>query len=100
MNQEIFGGAAIFDAVTEIDFETADAGDALDPRQFRFAFLQSAMGAVAFARDLLQMSPQAVGGSFRQERSKNRKGSCVPATSAGTFTQEAAVLPASFTLRG
>ncbi len=43
VNQEIFRGAAILDAVAEIDFETADAGDALDPRQFRFAFLQGAM---------------------------------------------------------
>ena len=26
VNQQIFGGAAVLDAVTEIDFETADAG--------------------------------------------------------------------------
>ena len=45
VNQEIFGGAAVLDAVTEIDFETADAGDALDPRQLGFALLQRAVGA-------------------------------------------------------
>ena len=77
VNQEIFGGAAVLDAVAEIDFETADAGDALDPRQLRFAFLQRAMGPVAFARDLLQMSPQAFGGSFRQDvRSVGRGHAC------------------------
>ena len=27
MNQQIFGGAAVLDAVAEIDFETADTGD-------------------------------------------------------------------------
>ena len=77
VNQEIFGGAAVLDAVAEIDFETADAGDALDPRQFRFAFLQRAMSAVALARDLLQMLPQAFGGSFRQNvRSVGRGHAC------------------------
>ena len=101
VNQQIFGGAAILDAVAEIDFETADAGDALDPRQFRLALLQRAMSRVALVRDFLQMLPQAFGGgSFRQRRSKCPKGSCVPATSAGTFTQEAAALPASFALCG
>ena len=63
VNQQIFGGAAVLDAVTEIDFETADTGDALDPRQFRFALLQRAMSPVALVRDFLQMSPQAFGGS-------------------------------------
>src|SRR5438445_13863041 len=46
VNQQIFGGAAILDAVAEIDFETADAGDALDPHQLRLAFLQGAMSMV------------------------------------------------------
>ena len=67
VNQQIFRGAAVLDAVTEIDFEPADAGDALDPRQFRFALLQRAMSPVALVRDFLQMSPQAFGGgSLRQ----------------------------------
>ncbi len=63
VNQQIFGGAAVLDAVAEIDFETADTGDALDPRQFRFALLQRAMSPVALVRDFLQMLPQAFGGS-------------------------------------
>ena len=62
VNQQIFGGAAVLDAVAEIDFETADAGDALDSRQFRLALLQRAMGVIALVRDFLQMSPQAFGG--------------------------------------
>ena len=62
VDEEIFGGAAVLDAVAEIDFEAADAGDALDPRQLRLAFLQRAMGAVALARDFLQMLPQPFGG--------------------------------------
>ncbi len=66
MNQQIFGGAAVPDAVAEIDFETADAGDALNPRQLSFAFLQRTMSLVALVRDFLQMSPQALGGSLGQ----------------------------------
>ena len=101
VNQQIFGGAAVLDAVAEIDFETADAGDALDPRQLRFALLQRAVGA-GRARSRF---PADVAASVRRrqlqaERSNCRKGSCVPATSAGTFTQEAAALPASFALCG
>ena len=71
VNQQIFGGAAILEAVAEIDFEPADAGDALDPRQFRLALLQRAMRPVALVRDFLQMLPQAFGGgSLGQVRSK------------------------------
>ena len=67
VNQQVFGRAAVLDAVTEIDFESADAGDALDPRQLRFAFLQGAMSPVALIRDFLKMLPQAFGGgNFRQ----------------------------------
>src|SRR6185295_1853761 len=62
VNQQIFRGAAVLDAVPEVDFEPADARDALDPRQFRFALLQRAMSPVALVRDFLQMSPQAFGG--------------------------------------
>jgi hypothetical protein len=58
VNEEIFRGAAVLDAVAEIDFEAADPGDALDSRQLRLAFLQRAMGPIAFARDFLQMLPQ------------------------------------------
>ena len=78
VNEEIFGRAAVLDAVAEIDFEAADAGDALDPRQFRFALLQRAMSPVAFARDFLQMLPQAFGGSsFGQDvRSIGRGHAC------------------------
>jgi hypothetical protein len=77
VNQQIFGGAAVPDAATKIDFETADTGDALDPRQLCFAFLQGAMSPVALARDFLQMSPQAFGGSFRQDiRSIGRGHAC------------------------
>jgi hypothetical protein len=63
MHEEIFRGAAVLDAVAEIDFESADARDALDPCQLGFAFLQRAVGAIAFAGDFLQMLPQAFGGS-------------------------------------
>jgi hypothetical protein len=61
MNEKIFGGTVIPDAAAEIDFEAADAGYALDPRQFRLAFLQRAVGPVAFVRDLLEMLPQPFG---------------------------------------
>ena len=75
VNQQIFGRAAVLDAVTEIDFETADPGDALDPRQLGLAFLQGAMGAVALVRDFLQMSPQAFGGgNFSQDVRSVRRG--------------------------
>ena len=68
VNEQIFGGAAVLDAVAEIDLEAADAGHALDPRQLRFAFLQRAVRPVALARDLLQMLPQPFGGGgFGQE---------------------------------
>ena len=67
MDQQIFRGAAVLAAVTEIDFEPADARDALDSRQFRFALLQRAMSLVTLVRDFLQMSPQAFcGGSLGQ----------------------------------
>src|SRR3954470_19634890 len=75
VNQEIFGGTAVFDAVAEIDFETADAGDALDPRQFRLAFLQRAVSVIALVRDFPQMLPQAFGGGdFRQDVRSVRMG--------------------------
>ena len=75
VNQQIFGGAAVLDAVAEIDFETADAGDALDSRQLRLAFLQGAMSLVALVRDFLQMLPQAFGGgNFRQDVRSVRMG--------------------------
>ena len=68
VNQQIFGGAAIPDAVAEIDFESADAGDALDPRQFRLALLQRAVRVIALVGDFLQMLPQALGGGdFRRD---------------------------------
>src|SRR5690349_14813659 len=51
VNQEIFGGAAVLDAVAEIDFETADTGNTLNPYQFRFALLQGTMSPVALVRD-------------------------------------------------
>ena len=101
VNQEIFGGAAVLDAVAEIDFESADAGDALDPRQFRLAFLQRAMRVVALVRDFLQMLPQAFGGgNFRQDVRTVGRGHACRQPLAGTFTQEAAALPASFALGG
>ncbi len=62
VDQEIFRGAAVLDAVAEIDFEPADTGDALDPGEFGLAFLQRAVGPVAFARDLFQMPSQPFGG--------------------------------------
>src|SRR6185295_732566 len=75
VNQKIFGGAAIPDAVVEIDFETADAGDTLNPRQLRLALLQGAMSPVALVRDFLQMLPQAFGGGdFRQDARSVRRG--------------------------
>ena len=68
VDDEIFRRAAVLESVAEVDFDAADAPDALDPRQFGFAFLQGAMSPVAFARDLLQMLPQAFGGgNFRQD---------------------------------
>ena len=67
VDDEIFRRAAVLESVAEVDLDAADAPDALDPRQFGFAFLQGAMSPVAFARDLLQMLPQAFGGSFRQD---------------------------------
>ena len=78
VDDEIFGRAAVLEAVAEIDFDAADAADALDPRQFRFAFLQRAMSPVALARNFLQMLPQAFGGgSFRQDvRSVGRGHAC------------------------
>ncbi len=57
VNEQIFGGAAVPDAVAEIDFEAADAGHALDSCQLGLAFLQSAVGPVALVRDLFQMLP-------------------------------------------
>ena len=61
MDDEIFRGAAVLEAVAEIDFDAADRADALDPRQLGLALLQRAMGAVALARDLLEMLPQPFG---------------------------------------
>src|SRR5438552_3160112 len=58
VDEEIFRGAAVPDAVAEIDFEAADAGHSLDSCQLRLAFLQLAMGSVPLARDFLQMLPQ------------------------------------------
>ena len=103
VNQEIFGGTAVLDAVTEIDFETADTGDALDPHQFRFAFLQGAMSPVALVRDFLQMLPQAVGGSdFRQNVGSVGSGhACrqpLPVLSHRTRQNFQLHLPASFAL--
>ena len=100
VDDEIFRRAAVLEAFAEIDFDTADAPDALDPRQFRFAFLQGAMRPVALVRDFLQMLPQAFGGGISGKTFEVSDGSCVPATFAGTFTQEAAALPASFALGG
>ena len=68
VNDEIFRRAAVLETVAEVDLDTADSTDALDPRQFRFAFLQRAMRPVAFACDLLQMLPQSFGGfNFGQD---------------------------------
>ncbi len=68
VDDQIFRRAAVPKAVAKIDLDAADAPDALDTCQLGFAFLQRAMGAVAFVRDLLQMLPQALGGlSFRQD---------------------------------
>ena len=47
----------VYDMIQRL-FEAADTGDALDSRQLRLAFLQRAMGPIAFARDFLQMLPQ------------------------------------------
>src|SRR5882757_7009734 len=67
VNEEIFRGAAVLDAVAEIDFEPADTGHALNPRQFRFALLQRAVCPVALVCDLLQMLPQPFcGRDFRK----------------------------------
>ena len=68
VDDEIFRRAAVLEAVAEVDLDAADAADALDPREFRLAFLQRAMGPVAFARDFFQMLPQPFGGfSFGQD---------------------------------
>jgi len=68
VDDEIFGRAPVPKPFAEIDFDAADPGDALDPRQFRFAFLQRAMRPVAFARNLLQVLPQFFGSNrFRKE---------------------------------
>jgi hypothetical protein len=42
----------------EVDLDAADPSDALDSRKFRLAFLQRAMGPVAFARNIFQMLQQ------------------------------------------
>src|ERR1700675_1564313 len=61
VNEEVFGGAAVLDAVAEIDFEAADTGHSLDSCKLRLAFLQRAMGSIPLARDLFQMLPQPLG---------------------------------------
>ena len=67
MDDEVFRGTAVLETVAEVDLDASDPADALNSRQFRFAFLQRAMRPVAFARDLLQVLPQPFGGvSFRQ----------------------------------
>ena len=78
VDDEIFRRAAVLESVAEIDLDAADAPDALDPRQFRLAFLQGAMSPVALARNFLQMLPQAFGGgNFRQDvRSIGRGHAC------------------------
>ena len=63
MDHQIFRRAAVLEAVAEVDLDAADRADALDPRQFRLALLQRAMGLVAFARDLFQVLPQPFGGT-------------------------------------
>ena len=68
VDDEIFRRAAILESVAEVDFDAADAPDALDPREFRLAFLQGAMSLVALVRNFLQMLLQAIsGGNFRQD---------------------------------
>ncbi len=68
VDDEIFRRAAILEAFAEVDLDAADAPDALDPRQFRLAFLQGAMSPVALVRNFLQMLLQAFsGGNFRQD---------------------------------
>jgi hypothetical protein len=61
VNEKIFRRAAVLDAVAEIDFEAADPGYSLDSCQLRLAFLQRAMGPIAFVRNFLQMPPQPFG---------------------------------------
>ncbi len=68
VDQEIFGGAAVLDAVAKIDLQPADPGDALDPGEFGFALLQRAIGPVALVGDLLQVLPQLLrGGGFGKD---------------------------------
>ena len=49
------GERRLLEAVAKIDFDAADAADALDPRQFGLAVLQFAVRAVSLARDLLEV---------------------------------------------
>ena len=39
VDEQIFGRAAVLDAVAEIDFQAANAGNALDARELGFALL-------------------------------------------------------------
>ena len=84
MNDEIFRGAAVLEAVAEVDLDAADTADALDPRQFGLAFLQRAMGAIPLARDIFQVLPQPFG--------SRRLGKCV-----GTVSRSHARLSGIFT---
>ncbi len=61
VNEQIFRGAAVLDAIAEIDFEPADTNHPLDPRQVRLALLQGAMRSIPLARDLFQMLPHPLG---------------------------------------
>ena len=67
VDQELFGGAAIPDAVAEVDRKPADAGHPLDSGKLRLALLQRAVRLVALTSDLFQMLPQPLGGcGFRK----------------------------------
>src|SRR5260221_10935101 len=90
VDQEIFGGAAVLDAVAEVVLETADAGDALDPGELRLAFLQRAMRRVALMRDFLQMPPE-VSRSGSRAKSIVGAGHQVPAVLQSSVTQESRV---------
>ena len=87
VDDEVFRGTAVLEAVAEVDLDATDTADALDPGEFCLAFLQRAMSPIAFMCDLFEMLAQPFcGGCF---------GKCVgtigcrhtcPQTSCGTLT--------------
>ncbi len=87
MNEQIFGGAAVPDAVAEVDLKAADAGHALDPGELGLALLQRAVSPVALARDLLQMLPQPLG-SDRLGKGIGGIGRCHGACNPAPFSHE------------